>query len=367
MSEIKLAYVCHGLSSNGIESLLVNIVRHIDMNKYDVTFILAIDKDVEPLHEKTVKKAGAKIIKICDLDSLSKKKEYISSLRSVFEKGKYDIVHANMDLLNGIVLRQAKKAGIKKRICHAHNSASQYSITGNKSFLFKVAQKLYQLVMKKLIIKNSTRLLGCSENANRFMYDNRAKDASVINNGIELNRFKNSEKAADINPDVVNLVTVGRLSAQKNPMFIVDIVKELSLLRSDFVLNWVGNGEMHDEILEKIKSLNLEKYINMMGVRTDIPQILNSCDYFILPSLFEGLPVSLVEAQGAGLSCFVSDTVTRATDCGGCRFISLDSGAKNWAIIIDNAIKNNEYFSANQDRLSKFDISYTVNQLDAIY
>ena len=170
MSKIKLAYVTHGLSSNGIESLLGNIVSHMDMNKYDVTFVVAIDKDVVPLHEETVRSFGADIIKICDLDTLKKKGEYIKTLKKVFTEGKYDIVHANMDLLNGIVLWAAKKAGIKKRMCHAHTSSSTFLTNNTRSFIFYVFQKIYHSTMRFFILKSSTHLLGCSTKANEYVY-----------------------------------------------------------------------------------------------------------------------------------------------------------------------------------------------------
>ena len=371
MSKIKLAYVTHGLSSNGIESLLVNIVSHIDMSKYDVTFVVAIDKDVVPLHEETVRAFGADIIKICDLDTLKKKGEYIKSLQQVFTDGKYNIIHANMDLLNGIVLRAAKKAGIKKRICHAHNSSSQYALTGDKSFVFSLAQKIYQFIMKGLIIQNSTCLLGCSDKANQYMYGKRSNKASVINNGIFLDRFTkiSQENAQGMIPgkNIINIVSVGRLSPQKNPMFIIKIIEELSLLRKDFLFNWVGDGEMRDEIRQKIEEKELSEFFNLMGVRTDIPQILHNCSYFLFPSLFEGLGIVLVEAQAAGLECFTSSEVPQLADLGACHFIPLDIGAKEWAKIINETINKNQPLRADPQKLMKFDISYTVKQLDEVY
>ncbi len=369
MPKIKLAYVTHGLSSNGIESLLVNIVSYIDMSKYEVTFIVAIDKDVVPLHESTVRAYGADIIKICDLDSIRKKGEYIDSLEKIFRAGNFDIVHANMDLLNGVVLRAAKKAGIKKRICHAHNSASQYGLSEKKSPVYMLAQKAYQTVMKLMICSYSTRLLGCSDEANKYMYGSKAKKATVINNGILLDHF-NVEKDLEvdgINSNVVNLVSVGRLSAQKNPMFIIDIVKELSALRRDFVLNWAGSGELHDEIVASVKEKGISEFINLLGVRTDIPQILSKCSYFIFPSLFEGLGIVLIEAQAAGLECFASTEVPDLADLGACHFIPLEIGAKEWAKIINDTINKKQPLTIDKNKLMKFDISYTVKQLDEVY
>lgn len=365
MSKIKLAYVTHGLSSNGIESLLVNIVSHMDMNKYDVTFVVAIDKDVVPLHEETVRSFGADIIKICDLDTLKKKVEYIKTLEKVFTEGKYDIVHANMDLLNGIVLWAAKKAGIKKRMCHAHTSSSTFLTNNTRSFVFYVFQKIYHLTMRFFILRSSTHFLGCSKNANKYMYSKKHTKAIIINNGIDTSTFLNKKNSKPL--DMVNLITVGRLSSPKNPLFMIDIIYELSLLRNDFVFNWVGDGEMRQEIESKIKEKKLCDFIKLLGVRTDIPQILHSCSYFLFPSLFEGLGIALIEAQAAGLECFASTEVPSLADVGACHFIPLEIGAKEWAKIINDTINRNQPLKADPDKLMKFDISYTVKQLDEVY
>lgn len=368
MPKLKLAYVTHGLSSNGIESFLVNIAHYIDMEKYDVSFVIAVDKGVKSLHEEAVKALGAKVINICDLDSTKKKLEYIKKLEQIFLKEGFDIVHANMDLLNGIVLRAAKRAKIKKRICHSHTSSSQYVNSGK---IIKALQKAYQRVMKRLIIKNSTDLLGCSDKANEYMYGKNANKARVVNNGIPLLKFMNPEQKSfeqlKMKDGVLNLVTVGRLSTPKNPMFIVDVIKELTLLRQDFVFNWVGGGEKENQIKAAIKEKRLERFINMMGVRTDIPSILQKCKMFLMPSLFEGLPVSLIEAQAAGLECFISNTITSMADFGACHFVSLDIGPQKWAEIIDKALRTNKPLKADEKKLMSFDISQTIKTLDEIY
>ncbi len=369
MSKTRLAYVTHGLSSNGIESLLVSIMKHTDTEKYDVSFVIAIDEGIECLHEETVCSLGAKVIRVCDMDSLKKKYVYMKSLENIFRENEFDIVHANMDLLNGIVLRAAKKAGIKKRICHAHTTASQYYNSGDKNFVFKAVQKVYQFAMKKLIKMNANILLGCSEKANDYLYGKAAKKAVVINNGIELDSFLNrTEKIAEnIKTAPVNLVTVGRISVPKNPMFIVEIIKELSLLRQDFVLNWVGTGEMEEQVKSAVKSNSLYDYFNFTGVRTDVADILHSSDYFIFPSLFEGLGIVLIEAQAAGVECFASTEVPTLADLGACHYLPLDIGAKKWAEYIDSTINSGRHLTADKEKIERFDIRKTVSDLDKIY
>ena len=135
---------------------------------------------------------------------------------------------------------------------------------------------------------------------------------------------------------------MGRFSPEKNHEFIIDIFKELYSKNDKYRLVLVGTGDTEDKIKEKVESLNLQEKVNFLGVRKDVKNLLQSFDLFILPSIFEGLPVTLVEAQGAGLKCFISDTVTKEIDleCELTEFISLDKASKEWADIID---KNREY------------------------
>ncbi len=368
LKKVKLLILTAGLSSNGTDMFVFNVMKSIDKSKYDITVIIAIDDEMECINEAETKHLGIRVLHACDLDTSEKKKRYFAFVRSEMERGSYDVVHAHMDMLNGILLYYAKKSGIKTRICHAHTSANQFAINSFKDRISLAVRKAYALAMKRMIKANATALAGCSDVANRYFYGSKADEAVVIYNGIELARFSPDGKCRyeGISDAVHNIVTVGRISMAKNPEMIVDIIYELSKKRSDFCLNWVGTGDMQDFVKELAEKKKVAEYINFMGLHKDVADILPSCDYFILPSLFEGLPIVLVEAQAAGLTCFVSDTVTKMVQAGACVYLPIGN-AKAWADEIDRAIESSLRLSTDKDKIQKFDISYTVRQLDELY
>lgn len=368
----KLLYFSHGLSANGIESFLVNVFGRLNLEKYDVTVLIAIDEGVPSLHEQTVRDLGIKIINAGDMDGIKKKIKYIRNVKRELYSGNYDIVHSNMDLLNGITLYFAKKAGVKKRICHAHNSKTQYKPEGKLAWLKSLVQKVYFKVMTRSIVKNSTKLVACSDLASEYFYGNR--DVQIISNGIELEKFVMPEfdrekylcEKFGISEKSKNIVSVGRLSYQKNPDFAMETAAELKKIRSDFKYFWVGTGELEEDVKQRVKELGLQDTVIMTGVRRDVPQILNCCDMFLMTSLFEGLPFSLVEAQAAGLKCIVSDVVSKTADTGLISFISLEKSAAEWAAFISEQL-DLPTPEADEEKMKKFDINYTVKQLEEIY
>lgn len=368
----KLLYFSHGLSANGIESFLVNVLKIIDKEKYDITVLIAIDEGVPSLHEPTVLDYGVKVVHAGDLDTISKKIQYYKNVKKFLSENQFDIVHSHMDLLNGITLRLAKKYGIKKRICHAHNSKSQYKPVGALAKIKMIVQKMYYRIMKKSMMKSSTDLLACSDLAGEYFFD--GKPFELIYNGVDLDRFKMSDdfdgneysKTFGFNGDEKHkIVTVGRVSDQKNPLFAIDVISELKKIRNDFKYVWVGVGGLEDAVNDKIKSLALEDTVIMAGLHTDIPQILNCCDCFLMTSIFEGLPFTLVEAQAAGLSCVVSDVVTKNADAGLLEYISLEKSAKEWAEFVSSVL--DKPLAQADERLELFDIKNTVRQLEEIY
>lgn len=365
----KIVFFSHGLSANGIETFLVNVLKNIDRTKYDITVVIAIDEGVECLHEKSVTDLGIRVIHAGDLDTVKKKFAYIRNVKEILSHGQFDIAHSNMDLLNGITLTIAKKCGIPMRICHAHNSKSQYEPIGRFASLKKTAQKIYSRTMKRLIVKSSTELLACSDVASEYFYGDRK--STLIYNGIDIDSFnlQNYDKrkyTSLFEADNKKLIaSVGRLSMQKNPLFAVEIIAELAKLRDDFKYIWVGGGELEAAARDKAAGLGVENRIIFAGVRTDVKEILSCCDCFLMPSLFEGLPFSLIEAQAAGLHCIVSDVVTKEADVGLIEYCSLEKGAKGWAEVVDKTLDKPK--KSADERLELFDIKHTVRQLEEIY
>ncbi len=183
---------------------------------------------------------------------------------------------------------------------------------------------------------------------------------------VDFDKNAYAEKLGFSGKEKHRLVSVGRISEVKNPAFALEVINELKKLRNDFSYAWVGTGELENEIKAKAKALGLEDTVIFTGLRTDIPQILNCCDMFLMPSLFEGLPFSLVEAQAAGLKCAVSDVVTKTADLGLITYISLEKSAEEWASLI-SAELDKPTPQIDEEKASLFDISNTVKQLEEIY
>lgn len=127
------------------------------------------------------------------------------------------------------------------------------------------------------------------------------------------------------------------------------------------------DGELRKPIEERVKEENLEKHIHFLGRREDIPELLQQNDFFLFPSLFEGLPITLIEAQASGLECFISDTITKEVNVGLCQYLSLEKTAKEWAVYISEKLDNRDKKGYDAKLLDQFDIKNTVKRLKEIY
>lgn len=368
----KLLFFSHGLSANGIETFLYNILGRLDSSKYDITVVIAIDEGESQLHEQEVLDAGIKVIHAGDLDGLGKKLAYVRNIKRILKTGGYDIVHSNMDLLNGITLHYAEKYKVPVRICHAHTSESQYAPKGFKAALMMNVHRLYSRVMKKSMVFSSTVLLSCSELAGKYFYSDHAY--KVIYNGIDLEKFRmpqdfdRDDYSARIGlpPNCKKIISVGRLSMPKNPLFAMEILAALKEIKDDIRYVWVGSGELEEATVKRAQELGVADKVMFTGVRTDVPQLLNCCDCFLMPSLFEGLPFSLIEAQAAGLNCVVSDTVTRMADIGAVTYCPLTGSARDWAQLVSETLDRPKP-TLDAEKAALFDVRNTVRQLEEIY
>lgn len=368
---VKVLQIVHGLAPGGIESFILNIYENIDKSDLYIYFVLACEG--EQHHEKRVITQGATIYRTCDLNgSINKIKHFIKLITLLKKEGPFDAVHTHIDFFNGINLFAAFLAKVPKRISHAHNTNSANAQKEKASILIKI----YRVIMRILINTFATDRVGCSKDANIYMYGKRLgnnEHSKVICNGININQFSkkdNTNEDIDITIDKskINFVTIGRICEQKNSLFIVRVINELKKIKKDVHLYWIGKGPKENEVIELIKKYNLEEEITFLGTRKDIHKILNNMDFMLFPSKWEGLPVVLVEAQASGVPCFISDTISKEADLGLCTYISLEKNSRQWAEEINNHINNKTYENQlDSDRMSKFDIKNVAKELKKIY
>ena len=251
----------------------------------------------------------------------------------------YDVFWYNTCTLTNIdYLVYAKKYGIKKRIIHAHNSGNETS----------KLRGIFHYLNKTRLSQYATDYWSCSMVASEYFYNENIINSPkhhIINNAIQTKDYtfdeavRNEIRKEYKLEDKYVIGHVGRFQYQKNHEFLVDVFNEYLKLDNKAVLMLVGQGEGEEAIRQKVADLGMTENVMFMGVRSDVNKLLQAMDIFVLPSHFEGLPLVLVEAQSAGLPCYVSkDVITKESDVtGNIEFISLDDGDKKWAqIIYDN-------------------------------
>lgn len=299
-----------GMNENpgGIESVIMNYYRNIDKSKLQFDFLCNTNKIA---YQEEIKELGGNIYTIP-----SKRKQYTKyrqEIKRIFEENtsKYIAIWYNSCNLNNIdYLKYAKKYNIKHRIIHAHNSKNM-----GTSLIEKLYNSFSHNKNKYILDKYATDFWTCSEIAGQFFYKKnirKSKNYKIINNAIDLSKFKYNEESRKVYRKNMNLENkiiignIGRLHFQKNQKFIIDIFSELCKKKDNFNLLLVGQGEDEEELKNKVKMLNLENRVSFLGVRKDVPDLLQTMDILLFPSIFEGLPVTLVEAEASGIDILTS-------------------------------------------------------------
>ena len=229
----------------------------------------------------------------------------------------------------------AKCAGVPTRIAHSHSTTNKKE--KKKNLLKQVLRPFSKLF--------ATDYMCCSELAGRWLFGNKEYDKGnvyLLNNAIDLDKFKYDEKVRkekrkelNISDDTLVIGHVGRFVEQKNHRFLIDIFNEVHKQKEDSILLLAGQGPLMEEMQEKVKALGIENSVKFLGQRNDINELYQAFDVFLLPSLYEGLPVVGVEAQATGLLCVLSDDMTKETKIlQSTQFLSLNHKASEWAKII---------------------------------
>lgn len=304
---IRVLQAVVNMNRGGAETLIMNLYRNIDRSQIQFDFLTC----KEGVYEEEILQLGGSVHRVPYITEAGHF-GYLRALERFFSLHReYRIIHSHMDQMSGLVLREAKKAGIPVRIAHSHSTKSEGA----------VAARLYKWFAGQFILPNATELMACSSSASKWLFSDNSRRALVLKNAIDLRKFTFSGRVRKeirdelrISDNTLVLGHIGRFCQPKNHSFLIDIFKELSRVNSNAVLLLAGDGPLRPKIEEKTAGLNLSDRVKFLGIRSDINRLIQAFDIFVFPSLYEGLPVTLIEAQGAGIPCLISDNITREVD-----------------------------------------------------
>lgn len=309
-------------SPGGLETFVMTLFRHMDRTRYQFDFLYY---DEHIAYEDELRLAG------CGLYKITKRSKnyfvYKKQLARLFAKGQYDVFWSNKTALSAIEpFVAAKEHGVLKIICHSHSSKNMGSI-----FTY-LMHRMHRCMIGRYI----TDRFACSDVAAQWFFGGNER-VTIVRNAVDTDAYRynpgiRSQIRESLGLKCERVVGhIGRFSPEKNHRFLLEIFSRLHKEHPDTILLLCGDGPDIAAVKAQAVSLGISDSVRFLGIRKDIPQLLQAIDVFVMPSLFEGLPFVLVEAQAAGLPCLVADTVSpQAKLTERLKFRSLKDDVKIW-------------------------------------
>ena len=349
---IRVLCVFSTLDRGGAETMCMELYRHFDRSKVQLDFIKHTPNIGD--FEKEIINLGGRIYEAPRFELLNLYKYFSWWNNHLDEHPEHQIIHGHFFTISAAFFRIAKKKG-RTTVGHIHAS----TIKG-----------LIKNLMVKRISKYADYAFACSFKSGKWVYQNR--EFKVLHNALDTNVFKYSllirEKTREelgIHNELV-IGTVANFSMVKNPNGLIDIFLAIKKNMPDVRLIWVGDGKLRPLIEDRILQERISDSVLLLGVRSDVPRLLQAMDIFLLPSFNEGLPVSMIEAQAAGLPCFVSNTITKEADITGlCHFLPINK-PDIWASEISN-LKIKRMDMSKKIREAGYEINDTSDYMQDFY
>lgn len=356
---IRILQCVNDMHRAGLETMLMNYYRNIDRNEIQFDFLTHRPNRSD--YDDEIESLGGKVYYAPRLYP----QNYLSYFKYMKEfyatHTEYKIVHSHIDSMSYLPLLAAKKANIPIRIAHSHNTAIDRD--------YKYFLKSY---FKLKLPEVANYYCACGKAAGEFLFP--GKKYTYIPNAIEIDRFlydKNVriKKRAELGiKDEIVIGHIGRMSYQKNHKFLIDIFEEILKRENNCVLLLIGVGEKLDEIKKYVEKMDLNDHIRFLGNRSDVGELYQAMDVFVMPSLFEGLPVVGVEAQFSGLPCIFSDKVPEEVEfTNKVKFVPLNYEKKVWANIVIAAARDKINRERPELRNSIFNIEKSATLLTDYY
>ena len=368
MKKIRVCCFCERWESGGIESFLHNVLLRMDLTNMEVDLVAAQLK--ESVFSQRLREHG-----VC-FRELSGSQKNVPENRRLFRKllreRQYDVVHLN--IFQGMSLyyaHLAKQAGVPVRIAHSHNTDLRKSPTR------RVKLWIHHLYSSRYAA-DATAFWACSKNAAEFMFPTELLEErgfTFIPNGIDTGKFRFDSAVRTAVRQELGITdqfvigNVGRLCYQKNQSFLLDVFAEVVKLRPESRLLLVGEGEDLNMLREKARCLGVADRVIFYGVTKQVEKLMWAMDVFVMPSRFEGLPVTAVEAQAAGLPCLLSDAITaEAGAAAATAYLPLSGDRRVWAMAVlqaGDAGRSPEAAAA--VKVAGFDIGDVSTRINAFY
>lgn len=320
---IRVLQCVNNMHRAGLETILMNYYRAIDRTQIQFDFLMHRDERSD--YDDEIEQLGGRIYRAPRLYPQNYPAYFRFMKRFFSEHPEYKIVHSHIDAMSYLPLMAAKRAKVPVRIAHSHST----NIDKDAKFLLK---QLFRFCLRG----EANVFWACGESAGRFLFGERKAD--VVPNAVHPDKFLyDNNVRVDVRKelgvkDAFVIGHVGRFTYAKNHCFLVDIFASIQEIVPESVLFLVGTGEKQADVEAYVRLLGLQDKVKFLGVRSDVNRLFQAMDAFVLPSLFEGVPVVGIEAQFASLPCYFSDKVPfEVSFTPECRFVSLQKSADEWA------------------------------------
>ena len=355
---IRVLQVITHMNRGGLETMLMNYYRHMDRTQVQFDFLTHREYDGD--YGEEIRQLGGKLYHMPILNPFSS--SYRKILGEFFDDHpEYKIVHVHQDCLSGVILRVAKQRGVPVRIAHSHNANQAKDIKYPIKLLFR-----------SFIPKYATKLMACGEDAGKWMFH--GAPFEILSNAIPAAdlSFNEEQKRIQrekwgIQPHELLVGHVGNFTLQKNHLFLLDIFNEIQK-KTAAKLMLVGKKKQWSDVDAKIQALGLQDKVILAGARSDVRDLLQAMDVFVFPSLHEGLPLTMVEAQASGLPCLISDKVPiecKITEA--VQQISLSESPAIWAERAIEAVRLPRKNTYEEIKAAGYDIVENAKRLQKMY
>lgn len=366
--KIKILHMTPPNIRNGIYKYVFNNMRYFDLDKFQFDFLTQSKEELMEIEEYKKYHFGIRSFTTTQRENPEKFRQEIYDILS----DGYDVIHLHTSIWRGFLIEEiAMELGIPKVIVHSHSAGIDFKEEEDRRKLAVIHEDFKMAFGKQY----ATHFCACSKEAARWLYNDsiQEKDIILLNNGIDSEKFVfNSEKREELRKkynleDKIVVGNVGRFCFQKNPLFLIETFAEAKKKNSKLFLVMIGEGNLRREMEELIDKKDIRADVILLDWQENVSDYLQMFDVFCLPSQFEGLPITVLEAQAAGLICLVSNTVTnecKITDLVSC--LPLEQQA--W---VDEMVQcSNAYVRENMSEIIKnkgYDIRVEVKKLEELY